>query len=189
MKKCKSCQKEIDLKAKKCPYCQTDLRSWFAKHPIIVIFLVIIIIVIGSTAGKKEGKNNLDIKTDVVNSETNTTATQSEITPTTPPQVVDAVSLVAEFDKNKLSAQEKYTNKIVQLSAYIKNISGGDYGDYYLSLEPVKKEYYFGTTIQAYFKDKKALTSLENGQKVTIIGTLQDMSLGIIQVKDCNIIK
>ncbi len=40
MKKCKSCQKEIDIKAKKCPYCQTDQRIWFARHPIVTVFLV-----------------------------------------------------------------------------------------------------------------------------------------------------
>ncbi|HUS60136.1 MAG TPA: hypothetical protein VMX76_02020 [Nevskiaceae bacterium] len=35
MKKCKACQKEIDDKATKCPHCQTDLRSWFRRHPIL----------------------------------------------------------------------------------------------------------------------------------------------------------
>ena len=39
MKKCKSCQKEIDDKATKCPYCQTDLRSWFKRHPILTLFI------------------------------------------------------------------------------------------------------------------------------------------------------
>jgi hypothetical protein len=35
MKKCKGCQKEIDIKAKKCPHCQTDQRNWFMRHKIL----------------------------------------------------------------------------------------------------------------------------------------------------------
>lgn len=44
MKKCKSCQSEIDDKAKKCPYCRSDQRSWFKKHKIITLILIIIFI-------------------------------------------------------------------------------------------------------------------------------------------------
>lgn len=57
MKKCKSCQKEIDTKAKKCPYCQTDQRNWFLRHPILTTILVLIVIgMIGSAKGDKSGK-------------------------------------------------------------------------------------------------------------------------------------
>ncbi len=34
-KKCKSCQTDIDVKAKKCPNCQADQRNWIARHPIL----------------------------------------------------------------------------------------------------------------------------------------------------------
>jgi len=60
MKKCKNCQKEIDPKAKKCPFCQSDLRSWFARHPILTGILVLIVIgIIASTGngGKEVGEN------------------------------------------------------------------------------------------------------------------------------------
>lgn len=57
MKTCKSCQKEIDTKAKKCPYCQTDQRNWFLRHPILTTILVLIVIgMIGSSKGDKSGK-------------------------------------------------------------------------------------------------------------------------------------
>ncbi len=38
---CSHCKLSIDKKAKKCHHCQTDLRSWFTKHPIITIFVVV----------------------------------------------------------------------------------------------------------------------------------------------------
>src|SRR2546423_1408277 len=49
MKKCKACQKEIDVKASKCPHCQSDQRNWFLRHPILtVLFALIIIGAVGS---------------------------------------------------------------------------------------------------------------------------------------------
>lgn len=41
-KKCPKCMKEVDVKASKCPHCQSDLRSWIRQHPIGVLILVLI---------------------------------------------------------------------------------------------------------------------------------------------------
>ena len=190
MKKCKSCRKEIDPKAKKCPYCQTDQRGWFAKHPILTVLLVLFIIGMISAAGGKKGTSTTTTTTGTTATEVAST-TQPEVQPTSAPApiVIDAKALVGEFDKNKLAAQEKYTDKVVQTTAYVKNISGGSFGDYYLSLEPSNEQYYFGTTIQCFFKDKKELTALANGQSVTVMGTMQDMSIGIVEIKDCSLVK
>lgn len=53
MKKCRSCQTEIDSKASKCPHCQADLRNWFAKHKVLTVILVLISIGIISNSGNK----------------------------------------------------------------------------------------------------------------------------------------
>lgn len=57
-KKCKSCDKEISVKATKCPYCQTDLRSWFGRHPILTVLglFVLFVVVLGSSPSKNENK-------------------------------------------------------------------------------------------------------------------------------------
>lgn len=61
MKKCKSCQSEIDDKAKKCPKCQTDQRNWFAKHKILTgILVIILIVIISSSSGNKNKGANTD---------------------------------------------------------------------------------------------------------------------------------
>ncbi|MCW1949657.1 MAG: hypothetical protein KIH89_004440 [Candidatus Shapirobacteria bacterium] len=60
MKKCKSCQSEIDDKAKKCPHCQTDQRNWFIQHKVATVILGIFILggVIPSlTVGNKVSSN------------------------------------------------------------------------------------------------------------------------------------
>ena len=61
MKKCKSCQSEIDDKAKKCPKCQADQRNWFAKHKILTgILVIILIVIISSSSGNKNKGANTD---------------------------------------------------------------------------------------------------------------------------------
>jgi uncharacterized protein YxeA len=56
MKKCKSCQSEINDKAKKCPKCQADQRIWFAKHKILTGILIIILISIVANMGGSKNK-------------------------------------------------------------------------------------------------------------------------------------
>lgn len=43
MKICKSCKKEIDDKASKCPHCTSDQRIWFAKHPLLTVILILVV--------------------------------------------------------------------------------------------------------------------------------------------------
>lgn len=42
MKTCKDCKKEIDNKATKCPFCQSDQRNWFKRHKILTIIIIIV---------------------------------------------------------------------------------------------------------------------------------------------------
>lgn len=67
MKKCTSCQKEIDSKATKCPHCQTDQRSWFRRHKIMtgilgLFGLIILIIIISAASGSKSGSQSTATK-------------------------------------------------------------------------------------------------------------------------------
>lgn len=43
-KKCSKCGEEILAEAKKCKHCGSDLRSWFARHPLATIILGIFFI-------------------------------------------------------------------------------------------------------------------------------------------------
>lgn len=185
MKKCKACQKEIDPKATKCPYCQVDQRSWFRKHPIITAILVLIALSMVGSVGKGVSSTASPSKIE---------ETKQSLTPTAVPTIiiyekVTAKQIVDDYDKNKLAADDKYKNKPVEFAAKVKNISTDIVGSPYLSLEPATADqYYFGTTLKCSFKTTDELKSLENGKTYTMRGIINEMSLGIVDVKDCSIV-
>ncbi len=43
-KKCKRCQRDIESKAKTCPYCQADQRNWLARHRVLVSLAVLLVL-------------------------------------------------------------------------------------------------------------------------------------------------
>jgi hypothetical protein len=187
MKKCKSCKSEIDPKATKCPHCGTDQRNWFGRHKILtgIGIIILFFIIVGAAGSGKSTSNSATPSSDVTQSPTKVTEAPV-VKPA--PIVVDATTLISEYDKNKLSAQDKYNGKLVQTTGYIDNISNDITGSYYLSIHPTNDQYYFGTSIQCFFSDKSQLTSLAKQQSVTVTGTMQDMSLGIVEMKDCNVV-
>lgn len=185
MKKCKSCQKEIDKKATKCPYCQTDQRNWFLRHPILSILLALFVLgVIGAAGGDKT-------TTSSTNSSANkqTSAPEKQEPTAIVAEEVDAATFIGAFDKNQLSAEKQYKDKRVKMTAYIQNISEDIVGSPYLSLKPSAEKYYFGTTAKCTFASSDELTSVENEQQIVVEGTVQEQSLGIIAMKDCKIVK
>ncbi len=48
MKTCKTCIKEIDEKAQKCPYCRSSQKSWLGRHRLIAGILLLFILIIVS---------------------------------------------------------------------------------------------------------------------------------------------
>lgn len=143
------------------------------------------IMVLGAIGGSKGGG------TEKSSTGNNNSITESKAEPTTTPEVlkVDTKAFIAEFDKNQLAAEEKYKGKMVELTAYVGNISEDILGNPFLSLNPTVEKYYLGTNIQCVFKEKSQLTSLANGQKVTVEGKADNQSLGIIGIKDCKVVE
>src|SRR5579859_6638068 len=177
MKLCKSCKTEIDAKATRCPHCQADQRPWPKKHPILtgILVIVLVFVVLGAIGGGKGSSSS----SSSVSGAANSVQVQQ---PTTPEAVqqVDVNALIKDFDTNQLAAVDKYKDKTVQFTAYVKNISKDIMGSPFLSLEPVKTDFYSGTHIQCVFKDDTQLKSLVNGQSVTVRGKSSGMTIGII---------
>jgi hypothetical protein len=172
MKKCKSCQSEIDAKARKCPHCQTDQRNWFGKHPFLTIILIIIIIGI---FGNSSNKNNSTNQSEELK-------TEASATPT--PITITARQLADDFDANQVSAEAKWQDKYIEFSAKISNIT-----DLGLSFSSVGSKQFSMTQISCQIKDKQQLMSLTNGQTVKVRGKVGKQTIGVIGVTDCQVIQ
>lgn len=154
-------------------------KNWFKRHPILTVIgaIILIFVIIGAVSG---GDNSPTSNTNEADSGEEQTAAPMEVVTT---------DFIAEFDANQLAAEEKYVGKPVQFTAKINNISEDIMGSPFLSLVPENAdEYYLGTTIQCVFEEASQLTSLTNGQTVTVKGTAAEQTVGIISVKDCEVV-
>ena len=140
-----------------------------------VIISIVALIVLGAIFGKSSDT----LKTEKVT---------QEVKEVKKAIIVDLADFVGEFDKNQLSAEEKYEDTLVQFTGYIDNISEDITGDYFVILQPSTDKYYFGTSVQCFFEDKAQLTSLENGQKATLQGIVDTQMMNVL-VKTCTVVK
>lgn len=111
------------------------------------------------------------------------------------PIKVEATAFVGEFDANKISAQDKYKDKYIQTTGFVKNVSGGDVAGLYAVIDPAQSKVesgitipYFGTSMQCYL-EKSDASALTNGQQVTVKGQVQDMLMVSVQLKNCSVVK
>ena len=112
--------KKIDEKAKKCPYCQTDQRGWFSRHPILTVllilffspFILISMISNASQNNKDANGNPVPTKQQELNASVNFTGTQFVITNNEKSDCEAAVIKVNdsfELDGYTLAAGHTYT--------------------------------------------------------------------------------
>ena len=122
MKKCKSCQTEIDAKATKCPHCQADQRGWFRRHPILmgILGLVVFFIIVGAI-GSGGSKNTIPAS----NTTTNTNNTNSQPTAT---GVSKEPDVPTEY-KSALNKATTYANTMHMSKKGVYNQLVSDYGE------------------------------------------------------------
>ena len=122
MKKCKSCQTEIDAKATKCPHCQADQRGWFRKHPILtgILGLIVFFFIVGAI-GSSGSKNT----TPASNTTTNTNNTNSQPTATSVSKEPDVPT---EY-KSALNKATTYANTMHMSKKGVYNQLVSDYGE------------------------------------------------------------
>ncbi|MCX6730806.1 MAG: Ltp family lipoprotein [Candidatus Roizmanbacteria bacterium] len=118
MKKCKSCQTEIDAKATKCPHCQTDQRGWVKRHPFLTIILgLVIFFIIGSNSSKNT--------TPTSNTTTKTNDAKSQPTTTS---VSKAPAVPAEY-RSALNKATTYANTMHMSKKGVYNQLVSEYGE------------------------------------------------------------
>ena len=162
-------------------------QNWFMRHKIWTAIIVVFIVISIGNSGKSSDTKSVTQPSQPAQEQP--TANKPAEKPTAVPisyETVDAKSMIAEFDENQLAAEKK----LIQFTAKIINISEDIMGNPFLSLAPTSaSDTYFGTSIQCVFKNKEDLTTLKNGQKVTLNGEAQKQTIGIITVKNCQVVK
>jgi hypothetical protein len=82
-KECPKCRTDIPLKATKCPNCQSDLRSWFRRHPVITgILCLVLLIVLVSALGENNDSTSKIEPTPVAKKVDNSGVPEESISPT-----------------------------------------------------------------------------------------------------------
>jgi len=157
-------------------------KNWFARHKVLTAIIAIVVIIGIAGSGSSSP------------SETNSTGSNTKMEKQTEVEItyeeVNTLTLIKKFDDNQLSAEKKYKDKGVQLTAKIQNISEDILGSPFLSLEPKNaEEYYFGTNIQCMFDTEDDLLNVSNGQIITVKGIVGEQSLGIIGLDECQIVE
>lgn len=125
MKKCKSCQNEIDDKAKKCPLCQSDQRVWFARHPILTIILIFLVIgIAGSGNGDSDQSSTTSNPTPATESSQATEVKSNEDIPAT-----SSVPSVPSEYKSALNKATSYANTMHMSKRGVFLQLTSDYGE------------------------------------------------------------
>ncbi len=185
--KCTSCGKEIAKSAKTCPSCGAKQKKpIYKKVWFWAIIIILLIIIIPSSSGENKSTNKKETNQDKTNAtETSAETPQETISYTT----VDMKTFLDEYDKNKLAAQEKYTDTYIQTTGYISNISSV-FGSTYISIN-FSRDSFLDNSITCYPKseEKDKVLKLENKEKITVRGKVQDMSMMSIDLEDCEIVE
>jgi len=175
---CKHCTKEVASGAKRCPHCQGDLRNWFSRHKILTGILVFVLIIIGlSSIG-----GGSDSSSSTANSNTENTSA-----PTEEAIVVTAVQLSREYDDNKVAADAKYEDKIVEVSGVVNDIGKDILDDPYVTLEGISSSL-FGIQCMFPRKDESQLATLSKGQSITLQGRVSGELIGNVILRGCSIV-
>jgi hypothetical protein len=99
-KTCKSCRTEIHNKAKRCPNCRSDQRSWPARHKILTGLGVVVVVVLISTTMHGSSASQAPAAT----SAPGTTAAPTAVPTAVSVLKVSSLTLAQQFDANKVRA-------------------------------------------------------------------------------------
>lgn len=161
-KKCPLCKENILIDAIKCKHCRADLRSWFAKHPIITTIIVLYffgLLIRGFKSGESNSNNNIvAVK-------------------------ISAINLFSEYEENEIGADGRYKDKLLEVTGTIGSIGKDILNNSYITLKTNNSI----CSIQCFIEDSEEEASrLKEGQFAVIEGFNSGKLMNII-LKKCKI--
>jgi hypothetical protein len=110
-------------------------------------------------------------------------------TPQPPFAVVSAKSIGADYESNKIAAERKWTGKRVQITSKVTSISDGWTGSTVSFGEITGKAFSLMQIVCRGASDDQ-LATLAEGRQATVRGVLDgDMTLGVLDLNECEIVK
>ena len=104
-----------------------------------------------------------------------------------PPIAVSAVELIADYNENESSADEKYKERIVEITGDVANVSQIQ-GTVGVLLENYNPKSRFGVICLSDKPQAKTFHDLKRGQSVTFVGMSDGkVSEYMIRITDCEI--
>ncbi len=163
-KKCKHCAMMIPKDAKICPHCREKLGlTW----PVKIFLALIVLGILGSFIGKNTNSPGM--------------AQEEAESP-----VVEAISITAEqlykeYESNEVAADQKYKNKILNLSGTIRDI-GKTIGDKpYINFATGRFTHQVMVSFPAKVYDNQ-LATYSNGMQLDLTGKCNGMTLGMVTI-------
>jgi len=105
----------------------------------------------------------------------------TKITPETLPNVeITAPQLYQAYQANEIAADEKYKDKIIQVSGRIRDIGNDLMDNPYITLVG---DQYFGD-VQCFFNEKSVVANLSKGQQITVLGICDGLMINVL-LNDC----
>ena len=110
--------------------------------------------------------------------------------PAKPVAVVDADALVAEYQKNVLSADNKYKGQWIEVKGKFARVARGLMGDPYIQIGGAAVDDAFGVACYLTKAAEADAANLKEGQVVTVRGVCQGLYAGqALRLFDCEIVK
>ena len=142
--------------------------------------ILIVLSIIGSLASPSKTEKS----TNSTDSNTNETTQQVEKKAEQESMKIKASELADDFDANQVAAEAKWKDKLVEFSSEITNITESG-----LSFGKVSSKEFSMTQISCRTNNKDQLLSVKNGETVIVKGIVGSQTIGVIDVKDCEIVK
>lgn len=183
--KCAKCQEIIQLGAKKCKHCGSDLRNWFVRHKIISFILVVLLFALlndlkkfGQTPSENSSYNGSSTET-LQKEEINTQIPKEEVA-----LKITAKELCAKYVANEINADELYKGKLLEVTGSIERIGKDILDNPYITLK----------TNDPFRSIHCSLSDAENGKASQVTKgqsiTIQGINTGLlmdVNLKDCKI--
>ena len=196
--KCQNCGQEFE--GKDCPNCENtdkannneeNIKPKKKKRNIIITVIVVVLAIsfVGFIFGERDNSESntpVDKKTD--QKQEQPPQKQKETNKPNIEYYLTATELIEEVNENGVAADNKYEDKIIQVTGKIRSIDSDIAGRSYITFDNDNNKYDI-VSIQCYFdkNDIEQIVNLKPDETVTVYGTYKNRTLNV-SLKNCQIV-